>query len=101
MNLFDCLKQISNDRGNLFVREIDWKKLAGDRTGYSQWVIVVYPKEIFKWVAWTPNRLVQGGTFKLEPSHFDKNWKVVNLDDMIKQWHEVTDEDLKEILMKR
>lgn len=76
--------------GKLFAREVSkdgWKKLPSDCTGYGQFVLVIEPKEIFKWVAWSTydNRLTQGGQLRLGSEYFKKEWEVVNLEDLQKQ----------------
>lgn len=84
MTLQYALELVGRSRGEVFAIEIGWKKLPSDCTGYGQFVLVCWPGEVYKWVAWYPkeNRFTIGGVLSLQYSHFEKNWEVVDIEEL-------------------
>lgn len=87
MRLGDALLACAVQRGELFAREIGWKKMSNDATGYGQFVLGVWPKEVYKWLAWNTyeDKLTFGGTLRLDPGHLQKDWELVTLEELKKQ----------------
>lgn len=87
MKLGEALQSCAEFPGVFCAREVGWKKSDRDATGYGQFVLIIQPNHVIRWVAWSTyhNRLTEGGVARFGVSDFTKKkWGVVTMEELPK-----------------
>lgn len=85
MKLGEALQSLAEFPGQFCAREVGWKKLSSDATGYGQYVLIIEAGKTIRWVAWSTydNCLTEGGVARLGVKDFnERNWGVVTINEL-------------------